>query len=55
MARPKRDAKPVSLLMEKTLFDTLEAYCDETFLTKTATIEKALIELFKKEGFEMKK
>ncbi len=42
MARPKKDGKTVSLIMEKELFDRLEAYCDETYLTKTAAIEKAL-------------
>ena len=42
MARPKKDGKTVSLIMEKDLYDKLEAYCDETYLTKTAAIEKAL-------------
>ena len=42
MARPKKDGKTVSLIMEKELFERLERYCDETYLTKTAAIEKAL-------------
>lgn len=42
MARPKKDGKTVSLIMEKALFERLEQYCDETYLTKTAAIEKAL-------------
>jgi metal-responsive CopG/Arc/MetJ family transcriptional regulator len=48
MARPKKDGKTVSLIMEKELFDRLEAYCDETYLTKTAAIEKALKQLLDK-------
>jgi len=50
MARPKKDGKTVSLIMEKELFDRLEAYCDETYLTKTAAIEKALTELLDREA-----
>lgn len=42
MARQKKDGKTVSLIMEKELYDRLNAYCDETYMTKTATIEKAL-------------
>lgn len=48
MARPKKDGKTVSLIMEKDLFDKLEAYCDETYLTKTAAIEKALRQMLEK-------
>jgi hypothetical protein len=49
MARPKKDGKTVSLIMEKDLYDKLEAYCDETYLTKTAAIEKALRMMIDKE------
>lgn len=49
MARPKKDGKTVSLIMEKDLFEKLEAYCDETYLTKTAAIEKALRMMIDKE------
>ena len=45
MARSKKDGKPVSLIMDKDLYARLEEYCDETYMTKTATIEKALKEL----------
>jgi metal-responsive CopG/Arc/MetJ family transcriptional regulator len=48
MARPKKDGKTVSLIMEKDLFEKLEAYCKETYLTKTAAIEKALNEMIDK-------
>ena len=49
MARSKKDGKPVSLIMDKDLYARLEEYCDETYMTKTATIEKALKELLDKE------
>jgi len=49
MARPKKEGKAVSLLMDKDLFEQLEAYCEKTYLTKTAAIEKALRTLFDKE------
>lgn len=49
MARPKKEGKAVSLLMDKDLFERLEAYCEKTYLTKTATIEKALRTMFDKE------
>ena len=48
MARSKKDGHPVSLIMDKTLFDRLEEYCEETYLTKTAAIEKALKEYLDK-------
>lgn len=48
MARPKKDGKPVSLIMDKNLFAQLEQYCEETYLTKTAAIEKALKEMLDK-------
>lgn len=46
MARPKKEGKAVSLLMDKILFEQLENYCEETYLSKTAAIEKALKLLF---------
>lgn len=49
MARPKKEGKTVSLLMDKDLFEQLEAYCEKTYLTKTAAIEKALRTMFDKE------
>lgn len=55
MARSKKNGKAVSLVLDPVLFSTLEAYCTETFLTKTATIEKALLQMFEREGFELNK
>ena len=42
MARPKKDGKPVSLIMERTLFEELESYCEEMGQTKTTAIERIL-------------
>ena len=50
MARPKKEGKAVSLLMNKDLYEKLEAYCEETYLTKTAAIEKALRMMIEKEN-----
>ena len=50
MSRPKRNARPVSLLLDTDLFDQLEEYCSKTYLTKTAAIQKALREMFERES-----
>ena len=50
MARPKKEGKAVSLLMDKALYDMLENYCESSYLTKTAAIEKALDQMFEREG-----
>ena len=55
MARPKKEGKAVSLLMDKDLFKELEQYCEETYLTKTAAIEKALRMMIDKETDNTKK
>ena len=52
MARPKKDGKPVSLIMDKDLYARLEAFCEETYLSKTAAIEKALKEFLDREQSE---
>ena len=49
MPRPKKDSVPISILMERKLAEQLNEYCKETFLTKTAAIEKALHEMFQRE------
>lgn len=55
MARPKKEGKTVSLLMDKNLFEQLEQYCEETYLSKTAAIEKALRMMIDKETNNTKK
>lgn len=49
MARQRKEHKPVSIKMNKELYEKLEAYCDRTYSTKTGTIERALSELFERE------
>lgn len=50
MARPKKEGKAVSLLMDKDLFEELEQYCEKTYLSKTAAIEKALRQMLDREA-----
>lgn len=52
MARAKKNGKSVSLLMDEELYNKLEKYCGYTYLTKTATIEKALRHLFEHEHID---
>lgn len=52
MARAKKNGKSVSLLMDEELYNKLEKYCGYTYLTKTATIEKALKQLFEREHID---
>lgn len=55
MARPKKEGKTVSLLMDKELFEELEAYCEKTYLAKTAAIEKALRQMLERDSEPDKK
>lgn len=55
MARPKRDARKVSLLLDTELFEELEEYCEKTYLTKTAAIQKALSAMFEAEKITEKR
>lgn len=52
MPRQKKDHKAISIKLDKSLFVRLEEYCDNTYLTKTAAIEKALSEMLEKENKE---
>lgn len=55
MPREKKNGKHISLLLEQKLYDDLGQYCAETYLTKTATIEKALKQLFEEQKKQKKK
>ena len=48
MPRPKKDNTPISIRVEKEIYDSLEKYCQETGMTKTASIEQALKQYLKK-------
>ena len=45
MPRQKKDAQPISIKMDKTTFDRLEAYCERAGQSKTVAIERALNKL----------
>lgn len=42
MARPKKDGKYINFYMDAEVFAALEKFTDETGLTKTMTMERAL-------------
>ena len=46
MGRPKKDGRDINCFLRKDIFDKLEEYCDETGLTKTTAIERALEKAF---------
>ena len=42
MPRQKKEYSPVSLKMDKTVFERLQAYSDESGVPKTTIIERAI-------------
>lgn len=42
MPRPKKDNKAMSIRIDRTVFDRLEAYCEASGQSKTLAIERAL-------------
>ncbi len=42
MARKKKDYANVGIKMEKSVSDRLDKYCDESGMSKTAVIERAV-------------
>lgn len=42
MARPKKDGVKATYIIEKSIMEDLEKFCEETGLSKTVTVEKAL-------------
>lgn len=43
MPRPKKDNYPLSLRIEKYVYDRLTQYCEDSGQTKTLAIERALM------------
>ena len=43
MPRPKKDNYPLSLSIEKNVYDRLTQYCEDSGQTKTLAIERALM------------
>ena len=42
MARPKKDSQAVNLNIERSIYDKFTKFCDNTGLTKTVVVERAL-------------
>ena len=42
MARPKKDSQVVNLNIERSIYDKFVEFCDNTGLTKTVVVERAL-------------
>lgn len=42
MARPKKDSQVVNLNIERNIYDKFTEFCDNTGLTKTVVVERAL-------------
>lgn len=42
MARPKKENHPISIRMDKTLYDRLNEFCEVSGQPKTVAIERAL-------------
>ncbi len=42
MARPRKDNVPVSFRMERTVFDKLSQFCEDSGQAKTVAMERAL-------------
>ena len=43
MPRPKKDNYPLSLRIDKTVYERLTQYCEDSGQTKTLAIERALM------------
>lgn len=44
MPRQKKEYSPVSIKMEKTVFERLQSYSEESGVPKTTVIERAILE-----------
>ena len=42
MPRPKKDAKPLNIKLDASIYKKLEQFCKETGMNKTVTVEKVL-------------
>ena len=42
MARPKKDSQVINLNIERSIYDKFVEFCDNTGLTKTVVVERAL-------------
>ena len=42
MAKPRKEGKHINCKIEQNVYDKLQQYCEETGLSKTVAIERAL-------------
>ena len=42
MAKPRKEAQPLSIRMDKPTFDSLNEYCEDSGQSKTVAIERAI-------------
>ena len=54
MAKQKKESKPCSLRMEAALYERLDAFCQETGISKTAVLEKGAIAFMDNYNSKMK-
>lgn len=53
MAKQNKDWKALNIKLDKTIYEQLEKYCEETGLSKTVAVERILSKAFKE--YEEKK
>lgn len=46
MARQKKDAKLLNIKLDRTVYEQLDQFCDESGMTKTTATEKILAQFF---------
>lgn len=47
MAKQNKDWKALNIKLDKTIYEQLEKYCEETGLSKTVAVERILSKVFK--------
>lgn len=53
MAKQNKDWKALNIKLDRTIYEQLEKYCEETGLSKTVAVERILSKAFKE--YEKKK
>ena len=46
MRKPKKDGKSLNCIIDRTVYETLEEYCNEVGQTKTLAVERILQRFF---------
>lgn len=50
MTKQNKDWKALNIKLDKTIYEQLEKYCEETGLSKTVAVERILNKAFKEYG-----